>query len=195
MPRRSVAQAGESAHFNRVLHEIGVDSSRYAGRLQVLRRSQLCGPPRSLQCNTSESSCAARILECGGRAQRRHRFSTADRASKAAWRFASRRSPIFFGCGLAALGLCVKVRPDSTALFRLRCLKKLNAFCGAKFAFRELREMKKKPREMPWAAFLKNKLAGRGGTAATEIETTGTAANENQAESAEGVGDRFGDSG
>ena len=134
-------------------------------------------------------------LDCGGRAQRRHRFSTGDRASKAAWRFASRRSPIFFGCGLAALGLCVKVRPDSTALFRLRCLKKLNAFCGAKFAFRELREMKKKPREMPWAAFLKNKLAGRGGTAATEIETTGTAANENQAESAEGVGDRFGDSG
>jgi hypothetical protein len=33
------------------------------------------------------------ILECGGRAQRRHRFLTAGRASKAAWRFASRRSP------------------------------------------------------------------------------------------------------
>ncbi len=33
------------------------------------------------------------VLDCGGRAQRRHRFSTADRASKAAWRFASHRSP------------------------------------------------------------------------------------------------------
>ena len=36
---------------------------------------------------------AKRILDCGGRAQRRHRFSTASRASKAAWRFASRRGP------------------------------------------------------------------------------------------------------
>jgi tetratricopeptide (TPR) repeat protein len=40
-----------------------------------------------------------RILDCGGRAQRRHRFSTANRTSKAAWHIASRRSPIFFGCG------------------------------------------------------------------------------------------------
>jgi hypothetical protein len=36
-------------------------------------------------------------------AQRRHRFSTADRASKAAERFASRRSPKRFGCGYAAV--------------------------------------------------------------------------------------------
>jgi hypothetical protein len=34
-------------------------------------------------------------MECG-RAQRRHRFSGANRADKAAWRFASRRSPRFF---------------------------------------------------------------------------------------------------
>src|ERR1017187_9041786 len=39
----------------------------------------------SLHCYPSESSKPARILECGGRAQRRHRFSTADRVSKAAW--------------------------------------------------------------------------------------------------------------
>jgi hypothetical protein len=49
------------------------------------------------------------ILDCGGRAQRRHRFSTADRASKAAWRFASRRSPKRFGCGYAALRIGVFV--------------------------------------------------------------------------------------
>ena len=50
---------------------------------------------RSLHCYPSEPSRAARILDCGGSlprrsaaktgAQRRHRFSTADRASKAAW--------------------------------------------------------------------------------------------------------------
>jgi hypothetical protein len=63
----------------------------------------------SLHCYPSESSKTARILDCGGRAQRRHRFSTADRASKAAWRFASRRSPKRFGCGFAVLPLCVKI--------------------------------------------------------------------------------------
>jgi len=42
---------------------------------------------------------------CQGEAQRRLErsgdtaFSTTDRASKAAWRFASRRSPKRFGCG------------------------------------------------------------------------------------------------
>jgi hypothetical protein len=36
---------------------------------------------------------SASVLDYGGRAQRRHRFSTIDRAAKAAWRFASRRSP------------------------------------------------------------------------------------------------------
>ena len=45
----------------------------------------------------------ARILDCGGRAQRRHRFSDAPTPSKAAWRSASRRSPKDFGCGCAAL--------------------------------------------------------------------------------------------
>ena len=54
----------------------------------------------------SESSQTAKILDCGGRAQRRHRFSIAGRASKAAWRFASHRSPKRFGCGLVALRLC-----------------------------------------------------------------------------------------
>lgn len=39
------------------------------------------------------------FLDYGGRAQRRRRFSTADRAFKAAWRFAPRRSPNLFGCG------------------------------------------------------------------------------------------------
>ena len=35
-------------------------------------------------------------------------LSTANRASKAAWRFASRRSPKRIGCGFATLHLCVK---------------------------------------------------------------------------------------
>jgi hypothetical protein len=35
----------------------------------------------------------ARILDCGGRAQRRHRFGTLANDVKAAWRFASRRTP------------------------------------------------------------------------------------------------------
>jgi hypothetical protein len=55
----------------------------------------------ALHCYPSESSKTARILDCGGRAQRRHRFSTADKASKAAWRFASCRSPKRFGCGVS----------------------------------------------------------------------------------------------
>ncbi len=68
---------------------------------------------RSLHCYPSKSLMLARILDCGGSlpgrsvaktgAQRRHRFSIADRASKAAWRFASRRSLKSFGCGCAAL--------------------------------------------------------------------------------------------
>jgi hypothetical protein len=59
------------------------------------------------QGTQSFAETAARILDCGGKAQRRHRFSTADRASKAAWRFASRRNPKRFGCGFAALRRCV----------------------------------------------------------------------------------------
>ncbi len=58
---------------------------------------------RSLHCCPSEPASAARILDCGGRAQRRHRFSGARTPAKAAWRFASRRSPKEFACGLVAL--------------------------------------------------------------------------------------------
>ena len=53
------------------------------------------------------------ILDCGGRAQRRHRFS-ADKpqpTAKAAWRFASRRSPKWqsrvLGGSLRSPRLCV----------------------------------------------------------------------------------------
>src|ERR1039458_4637671 len=63
----------------------------------------------------------ARILDCGGRAQRRHRFSTADRTSKAAWRFASRRTPKSFVAATPFCDSCAYSRPsqlqflDSTA--------------------------------------------------------------------------------
>ena len=46
-------------------------------------------------------------LDCGGKAQRRHRFSAADRGSKAAWRYASRRSPKNAVAANAASGLSV----------------------------------------------------------------------------------------
>jgi hypothetical protein len=36
---------------------------------------------------------AEQILDCGGGAHRRHRFSIADTIPKAAWRFTFRRSP------------------------------------------------------------------------------------------------------
>ena len=49
----------------------------------------------------AERGCVS--LDCGGRAQQRHRFSTGDGASKAAWRFASRRSPKKFSCSYVAL--------------------------------------------------------------------------------------------
>jgi hypothetical protein len=58
-----------------------------------------------LQCYLSEPLRDAKFLDCGGKAQRRHRYSIADGASKAAWRFASRRSPKRFGCGSVALRL------------------------------------------------------------------------------------------
>ena len=38
------------------------------------------------------------LLDCGGRAQRRHRFCPSRRIPKAAWRFAPRRSPRTPGC-------------------------------------------------------------------------------------------------
>jgi hypothetical protein len=56
-----------------------------------------------LHCCPSESLRSARILDCGGRAQRRHRFWAAAARYKAAWRFASRRTPKTPGCGFAAL--------------------------------------------------------------------------------------------
>jgi hypothetical protein len=46
-----------------------------------------------MHCSAERTGCARSVLECGGRTQRRHRFSPAAPASKAAWRFASRRSP------------------------------------------------------------------------------------------------------
>jgi hypothetical protein len=58
-------------------------------------------PP--LHCCPSESLRTARVLDCGGRAQRRHRFWAAAARYKAAWRFASRRTPKTPGCGFAAL--------------------------------------------------------------------------------------------
>jgi hypothetical protein len=82
--------------------------------------------------------CAARILECGGSlprrsaaktgAQRRHRFSTADRASKAACPECfrgSRRSPKRFGCGYAALGSLAAI---STAEFSINGLPMICKF-------------------------------------------------------------------
>ena len=51
----------------------------------------------------TEQGCVRALLDCGGRAQRRHRFSREDRDSKAAWRFASRRSPNKFCCSYVVL--------------------------------------------------------------------------------------------
>ena len=53
------------------------------------------GAPRQItpRGNVSISFGAARILDRGGRAQRRHRSSVSAQPSKAAWRFASRRRP------------------------------------------------------------------------------------------------------
>jgi len=48
--------------------------------------AQICGMGQ-------DRGMAQEILDCGGRAQRRHRFLCADTRPKAAWRFASRRSP------------------------------------------------------------------------------------------------------
>jgi len=62
--------------------------------------------PAALQCYPSELSQAAKILECGGRAQRRHRFGTLTNAVKAAWRFASRRTPKSLVAASTALRLC-----------------------------------------------------------------------------------------
>jgi hypothetical protein len=46
-------------------------------------------------------------LDCGGKAQWRHRFSCAYRIPKAAWRCAPRRSPRTVVAAQAALGLSV----------------------------------------------------------------------------------------
>ena len=72
-------------------------------------------PP--LHCCPSESLRTARVLDCGGRAQRRHRFWAAEARYKAAWRFASRRTP---KRRVAALPRCVLrvlcVRPSDRQL-------------------------------------------------------------------------------
>jgi len=49
-------------------------------------------------------------LDCGGKAQRRHRFSSASLQPKAAWRFASRRSPKHVVAAQAAFGSSVSIR-------------------------------------------------------------------------------------
>ena len=49
------------------------------------------------------------VLDCDGRAERRHRFSSVFRLPKAAWRFASRRSPKGLLAGPAALGISLSL--------------------------------------------------------------------------------------
>jgi hypothetical protein len=61
-----------------------------------------------------------RFGECGGRAQRRHRFSNVVPLPKAAWRFASRRTPKSVAAASAALG---DIRSESLVrpLAQARC--------------------------------------------------------------------------
>jgi hypothetical protein len=56
-------------------------------------------------------------MDCGGRAQRRHRFVKETRPlPKAAWCFASRRSPKARDCGFATLGGFVSSRGGTAFL-------------------------------------------------------------------------------
>jgi hypothetical protein len=50
-----------------------------------------------------------RVLDCGGRAQRRHRFGAPTNVVKAAWRFASRRTPKSWVVSPRSFHLCVKM--------------------------------------------------------------------------------------
>ena len=61
-------------------------------------------------------------MECGGRAERRHRFPRARLVPKAAWRFASRRSPNPVGAAQAALGPSVSIC-GCFGLLRLRKMR------------------------------------------------------------------------
>jgi hypothetical protein len=83
------------------------------------------------QYNTASSRTDDKDLDCGGRAQRRHRFPYGRLHPKAAWRFASRRSPKSVVAAQAASGfICVQsvaedkfpLRPGGFALkFRCAC--------------------------------------------------------------------------
>jgi hypothetical protein len=53
----------------------------------------LAGLAKNPYDNPATSRTDDKDLDCGGRAQRRHRFSYGQLRPKAAWRFASRRSP------------------------------------------------------------------------------------------------------
>jgi|ERR1017187_9271890 hypothetical protein len=60
--------------------------------------------------NPAPSRTDDKDLDCGGRAQRRHRFPHCRLLPKAAWRFASRRSPKSVVAAIAALGSSVFIR-------------------------------------------------------------------------------------
>jgi hypothetical protein len=74
---------------------------RMTGVLAVLKNPQY---------NPATSRTDNKDLDCGGRAQRRHRFPYDRLLPKAAWRFASRRSPKSVVAAQAALGLFVFIR-------------------------------------------------------------------------------------
>ena len=81
--------AGVLDHSNR--HCRPARHDQLHGKLDATVPALIISIPRracSSEHNTSESLCAVRIFDCGDRAQRRHRFSAVDRASKAAWHFA-----------------------------------------------------------------------------------------------------------
>src|ERR1017187_1645245 len=70
-------------------------------------RARLESGPQNLYYNPATSRRDDKDLECGGRAQRRHRFSSVVLLPKAAWRFASRRTPNPVAAAQAALGSSV----------------------------------------------------------------------------------------
>ena len=90
------------------------------GRLRGILNSLLCVSRRSRQCCLSTLSRSGKILECGGRAQRRHRFGKAVSGceSGVALRFPPQSKNI--DRGSAALRLCL----------RLSFLFALLLFCG-----------------------------------------------------------------
>ena len=63
----------------------------------------------NLYYNCAPSRPDNKDMECGGMAKRRHRFPRPGLIPKAAWRFASRRTPNPVAAAKAALGLFVYV--------------------------------------------------------------------------------------